>query len=182
MKRIVAEKNLSWQFKRTTRPDKPSVTDKVIVAKRWIRKGYNTSLVLDFVGLAPSTFYENINRKKELTKEEKTDKAVGRPQTQFSYTLDGKKIPDEQIKEWLSELVCGDGFPYGYKKLTAALVDDYALVINEHGKWICSYLASNGLFFLSGKVLEIRCGSGGILEAFKNEGWEVTGIDLDDIF
>ena len=118
-------------FKRTTGPGKPSLTDKVIVAKRWIRKGYNTSLVLDFVGLAPSTFYENINRKKELTKEEKTDKAVGRPQTQFSYTLDGKKIPDEQIKEWLCDLVCGDGFPYGYKKLTAALVDDYALVINH---------------------------------------------------
>ncbi len=48
-------------------------------------------------------------------------KAVGRPQTQFSYALDGKKIPDEQIKEWLCDLVCGDGFPYGYKKLTAAL-------------------------------------------------------------
>ena len=58
-------------------------------------------------------------------------KAVGRPQTQFSYTLDGKRVSDEQIKEWLCDLVCGDGFPYGYKKLTAALIDDYALVINH---------------------------------------------------
>ena len=56
----------------------------------------------------------------------KSNKAgVGKPKTQFSYALDGKKIADEQIKEWLCELVCGDGFPYGYKKLTAALVDDY---------------------------------------------------------
>jgi len=28
-------------------------------------------------------------------------------------------------------LVCGDGFPYGYKKLTSALVDDYSLAINH---------------------------------------------------
>ena len=51
--------------------------------------------------------------------------SAGRPKTQFSYALDGKKITDEQIKEWLCELVFGDGFPYGYKKLTAALVDDF---------------------------------------------------------
>src|SRR5690606_15761965 len=94
------------------------------------KKGYKVNLVLGFVGLAPSTFYENDNRDR-LTKEEKTGKAVGRPKTRYSYTLDGKKISDEQIKEWLCELVCGDGFPYGYKKLTAALVDDYALVINH---------------------------------------------------
>ena len=93
------------------------------MAQRWIKKGYNINLVLGFVGLAPSTFYENIDRKK-TTKEEKAGKAVGRTKTQFSYTLNGKKIPNEQIKEWLCELVCGDGFPYGYKKLTAALVDD----------------------------------------------------------
>lgn len=86
-------------------------------------------MVLDFVGLAASTFYENISRE-ELPKE-KTGKAAGRPKTQFSSTLDGQRIPDEQIKEWLCELICGDGFPYGYKKLTAALVDDYALVINH---------------------------------------------------
>lgn len=100
-----------------------------MVAKRWIGKGYNTNLVLDFVGLAASTFYENISRE-ELPKE-KTGKAAGRPKTQFSSTLDGQRIPDEQIKEWLCELICGDGFPYGYKKLTATLVEDYGLVINH---------------------------------------------------
>ncbi len=56
---------------------------------------------------------------------------MGRPRTDFSYSLDGKKISNDQIKEWLCELVCGDGFPYGYKKLTAALVEDYFLVINH---------------------------------------------------
>ena len=80
--------------------------------------------------MAPSTFYENINRK-ELTKEGNSSKAKGRPQTKYSYTVYGKKISDEQIKEWLCELVYGDGFPYGYKKLTTALNDDYGLVINH---------------------------------------------------
>ena len=101
------------------------------MAKRWISKGFNVNLVLGFVGLASSTYYENISREESMAVVNNPGKAgVGRPKTQFSYTLDDKKIADEQIKEWLCELVCGDGFPYGYKKLTAALADDYSLVIN----------------------------------------------------
>jgi len=102
------------------------------MAKRWISKGFNVNLVLGFVGLASSTYYENISREEFMAVVNNSGKAgVGRPKTQFSYTLDDKKIADEQIKEWLCELVCGDGFPYGYKKLTAALADDYSLVINH---------------------------------------------------
>jgi hypothetical protein len=37
----------------------------------------------------------------------------GRPKTHNSYTVDSKKIADEQIKEWFCELVCGDRFPCG---------------------------------------------------------------------
>ena len=43
----------------------------------------------------------------------------------------GRKVSDEQIKEWLSELVCGDGFPYGYRKLTVCLKEDYNMAINH---------------------------------------------------
>jgi putative transposase len=42
-----------------------------------------------------------------------------------------KRISDEQIKEWLMELVAGDGFPYGYRKLTVCLNEDYMLKINK---------------------------------------------------
>ena len=48
-----------------------------------------------------------------------------------SFSWDGEKVPDEQIKEWLCELVCGDGFPYGHQKLTVCLREDYDLLINH---------------------------------------------------
>lgn len=40
-------------------------------------------------------------------------------------------MPNEQVKEWLCELISGDGFPYGYRKLTASLKQDYGLIINH---------------------------------------------------
>ena len=45
--------------------------------------------------------------------------------------MDGVKICDEQIKEYLCEAIAGDGFPYGYKKLTSELREKYGLIINE---------------------------------------------------
>jgi putative transposase len=35
------------------------------------------------------------------------------------------------VKEYLCELIAGDGYPYGYKKLTACLQEDYNLAINH---------------------------------------------------
>ncbi|AEE91093.1 Integrase catalytic region [Tepidanaerobacter acetatoxydans Re1] len=49
----------------------------------------------------------------------------------YSLTKIGKKISDEQIKEWLNELICCDGFPYGYNKLTICLKEEYNLLINR---------------------------------------------------
>jgi putative transposase len=46
-------------------------------------------------------------------------------------TRDGRKISDEEIKEYLTELICGEGFPYGYRKLTVCLREDYDLIINH---------------------------------------------------
>lgn len=46
-------------------------------------------------------------------------------------TIDGTLIPNEQIKEWLCELIAGEGESYGYRKLTFALRRNYRLVINH---------------------------------------------------
>jgi putative transposase len=35
------------------------------------------------------------------------------------------------IKQYIKEIVTGDGFPYGYKKINATLKEDYQLVINH---------------------------------------------------
>ena len=40
-------------------------------------------------------------------------------------------MSDEEIKEYLMELVAGDGFPYGYRKLSKCLKEDYFLKINN---------------------------------------------------
>lgn len=46
-------------------------------------------------------------------------------------TRNGAPVSDEQIKEWLLELVAGEGFAYGYRKLTVCLRKQYKLVINK---------------------------------------------------
>ncbi|MCL6632384.1 MAG: IS3 family transposase [Alicyclobacillus herbarius] len=45
--------------------------------------------------------------------------------------MDGRKVSDEQIKEWIMESIAGDGYAYGYRKLTHMLRQDHALVVNE---------------------------------------------------
>lgn len=60
-------------------------------------------------------------RKKELMRSD-------RPWSTYSLPREGRKISDEQIKEYLTELVCGEGFPYGYRKLTVCLREDYVLL------------------------------------------------------
>lgn len=105
-----------------------------IIAKRWIKKRYNASTVLNSVGLAASTYYYNIAKEnKKENKDNKTPakKQVGRKIPGFSLSRKREKISDEQIKEYLCELVAGDGFPYGYKKLTICLQEDYNLIINH---------------------------------------------------
>jgi putative transposase len=56
---------------------------------------------------------------------------AGRPVPGYSFNRQGQKVSDEQIKEYLCELITGDGFPYGYTKLTVALVADYGVMINR---------------------------------------------------
>ena len=86
-------------------------------------------MVLDFVGLSQSTYFDNI--KHNRNKNRVSNNPAGRPAPGYSYNLEGKKVCDEQIKEWLMELVVGDGFPYGYRKLTVCLKEDHMLIINK---------------------------------------------------
>ncbi|MFB4166325.1 IS3 family transposase, partial [Alteribacillus sp. JSM 102045] len=55
----------------------------------------------------------------------------GRPIPGYSFTNGGKKVSDEQIKEWLLEEIEGEAFAYGYRKLTVILRRRYGLAINK---------------------------------------------------
>jgi putative transposase len=55
----------------------------------------------------------------------------GWPIPGYSLTKNGKKVSDEQIKEWLMEAIVSDGFAYGYLKLTHLLRGEHGLVINN---------------------------------------------------
>lgn len=55
----------------------------------------------------------------------------GRPAPGYSIKKDGKKVSDEQIKEFILEAIAGDGFNYGYRKLTKLLRREHHLVINK---------------------------------------------------
>ena len=79
--------------------------------------------------MAESTYYDNI--KNNRNKEKNINNPNGRPIPGYSYHLSGHKLSDEQIKEYLMELVSGDGFPYGYRKLTKCLEEDYFLKNNK---------------------------------------------------
>ena len=108
-----------------------------MLASRWIEQGYNAELVLHSVGLASSTYYSHKSRQsKDILSESDNEslpvkKRSGRPIRGYSYTYTGRKISDEQIKEFIMEEITGDGYPYGYKKLTTSLQEDYKLNINH---------------------------------------------------
>ncbi|ALS26217.1 integrase [Paenibacillus sp. 32O-W] len=55
----------------------------------------------------------------------------GRPCPGYSFTLQGRKISDEQIKEWLLELVEGEEHIYGYKLLAECLRNKYELILGK---------------------------------------------------
>jgi putative transposase len=56
----------------------------------------------------------------------------GRPAPGYSYTQEGKRISDEQISEWLMELLADEYTSvYGYRKLTKILRRQHHLVINK---------------------------------------------------
>ncbi|EAX46340.1 integrase, catalytic region [Thermosinus carboxydivorans Nor1] len=55
----------------------------------------------------------------------------GRPVPDYSYNILGERICDEQIKEWLLELISGEESVYGYRKLAECLTQEHKLIINK---------------------------------------------------
>jgi len=81
---------------------------------------------LKIIKLNKSTYYYAIGHRGHVKVEN-----GGRPIPGYSYDKKGNQICDEQIKEWICEIVAGDGFAYGYIKITKELEREYKLVINK---------------------------------------------------
>jgi putative transposase len=82
--------------------------------------------VLRVVEVERSTYYAHV-KKVEM----KPIHRVGRPAPGLSYTIDGKPVCDEQICEWIMELIAGEAAAYGYRKLTVRLKRLHQIVINK---------------------------------------------------
>ena len=101
------------------------MAEKVVVADKWIKKGHSVKLVVRIVGISRSCYYYQTRYRKGRTG------SGGRPQLGYSRNRHGHLISDEQIKEWLCEAIEGEGYNYGYKKLTMLLRRSKGLVINH---------------------------------------------------
>jgi putative transposase len=89
-------------------------------------------LVLRWVGLSHSTYYYRLKHPVGIP-----NHRGGHPVTATACTVDGKIISDEQVKEWLCELICDEGESYGYHQLTWALRRKYQLIINKKKYIVC---------------------------------------------
>jgi putative transposase len=96
--------------------------------------------VLRIIGLAESTYY---GRKKRITANTQPSSLgqKGRPCPGYSLTTDGQKVSDEQINEWLLELVEGEENIYGYKMLAECLRNQRALILGKRKSYrLCKEL------------------------------------------
>jgi putative transposase len=85
--------------------------------------------VLGVLEVERSTYYSHMNKQQQTAQE--VVYRVGRPAPGLSYTQDGKPVSDEQICEWIMELLAGEGAAYGYRKLTVLLKRRHQLKINK---------------------------------------------------
>lgn len=82
--------------------------------------------MLRIVGVKRSTYYYS-----QQPKEPKLH-GGGRPLSHYSYTNTGKRVSNEQIEEWICQIIEEEGMYYGYVKITKALQrSPYHLVINK---------------------------------------------------
>jgi len=78
------------------------------------------------VGLSRSTYYYRLQNPAIAP-----NHRGGRLKTLITRTTDNKMVSDEQVKEWLCELIFDEGEYYGYHKLTQALRRNHQLIINK---------------------------------------------------
>jgi putative transposase len=96
------------------------------VAREWILKGYKAVRVLKICGVPKSTYYyqfKHTNPKKAAN--------GGRPVPGYSYSFEGKKVPDARIKRLIMKLLEGEESVYGYRKITLVLRRQYRIQINK---------------------------------------------------
>lgn len=84
------------------------------------------TIILKIVGIPRSTYY---HRNYYRVEEKKVSE--GRPAPGYSTDQNRNKVPDEQIKEFLLELIAGEYSNFGYRKLTKMLKRIYKLQINK---------------------------------------------------
>lgn len=84
--------------------------------------------VLKFAGLSKSTYYYHLSIEKKVKVKAEN---VGRPIVGYSLNINGLKVCDEQIKEYIMESIQDDAFYYGYHKITHNLRRDHKLIINH---------------------------------------------------
>ncbi|WP_328793897.1 IS3 family transposase [Heliomicrobium gestii] len=94
-----------------------------------VREETSTAFVLRVIGIHEATYYARRQRLQREPKERTYN--GGRPQPGYSWTQDGRRISDEQIKEYLMELIAGEENIYGYRKLGLCLHKQHQLVINH---------------------------------------------------
>lgn len=85
--------------------------------------------MLRIVGLAESTYYARLKSSREGR--ETKPHSRGRPRPGYSFTATNEKVSDEQIKEWLLELVAGEEHVYGYRLLAECLRKERQLILNH---------------------------------------------------
>lgn len=109
--------------------------------------GCQATLVLRFVGLAPSTYYNLTGTREAVSALEaaRERNRGGRPEPGYSLDVHGHKVSDEQIKELICELIAGEESVYGYRKLAVCLREDCGLVINHKKVYrLCKELGTLG--------------------------------------
>lgn len=78
------------------------------------------------IGISRSTYYYNLWRQNKVKVH-----AGGRPNSHYTITTDNRIISNEQVKEWICEIIQAEGYAYGYLKLTYCLRKKFNLVINK---------------------------------------------------
>ncbi|WP_233567784.1 IS3 family transposase [Cohnella faecalis] len=91
-------------------------------------------MVLRILDVAESSYYARKKRSHTPNTDagnRSTDRGRGRPFPGFSLTTTGERVSDEQIREWLLELVEGEEHVYGYKLLAQCLRNECDLILNK---------------------------------------------------
>jgi len=127
LKRLLGEKELKIAVLKDLVRNDLQIGGRFAVAESCIKQGYKARIVLRAVGLSRSTYYYGRSHKDRPEGKH----SGGRPIPGYSKTRTGRIVSDNEVSEWICELIEGEGYAYGYPKLTVCLRKRYSLVINK---------------------------------------------------